>query len=317
MAKGVQLPGPGDEVAQVGAVSRLDALAGRDDDIGLGALQLVHLGQEFFRVKGDFRQEDEIRAVTVLAAGQTGRTGQPARVAAHDLGHRHAADVVNRGITDDLLEDGGNVLGGRAVARRVVCQAEVVVDGLGDPDEPDAAAHLGSVAGKLCNGVHGVVAANVEHRADVVFVKQGKQFDERGGIRLRVRQLETAAAQIAGGGALEQLNAHAVVQQDVQLQQLFLEQSLNAVLHTVDGIRAQAAGRLVHARQTGIDDGRGAAALADDDVLGHENLLLTDPKKISTSAAAFRAAPAWCAIRPALRVAAGMVNQRLQVVQKW
>ena len=33
----------------------------------------------------------------------------------------------------------------------------------------------------------GVVAANVEHRADVVFVKQGKQFDERGGIRLRVR----------------------------------------------------------------------------------------------------------------------------------
>ena len=86
-------------------------------------------------------------------------------------------------------------------------------------------------------------------------------------------------AQIAGGGALEQLNAHAVVQQDVQLQQLFLEQSLNAVLHTVDGIRAQAAGRLVHARQTGIDDGRGAAALADDDVLGHENLLLTDPKK--------------------------------------
>ena len=76
-----------------------------------------------------------------------------------------------------------------------------------------------------------------------------------------------------------QLLSHVVVQQDVQLQQLFLEQSLNAVLHTVDGIRAQAAGRLVHARQTGIDDGRGAAALADDDVLGHENLLLTDPKK--------------------------------------
>ena len=103
MAKGVQLPGGGDQIAQIGAVGGLHALAGCDDDIGLALLQLVHLGQEAVRIKGDFRQQDEVRAFAVITAGQAGRTGQPARVAAHDLGHGHAADVIHGGIPDDFL----------------------------------------------------------------------------------------------------------------------------------------------------------------------------------------------------------------------
>ena len=222
VAKGIQLPGGGDQIAQIGAVGCLNALAGCNDDIGFDPLQLVHPGQEPVRVKGNFGQQNEVGAFAVIAAGQTGRTGQPARVAAHDLGHRHTADVVNGGVTDDLLQDGGNVLGGRAVAGGVVGQAEVVVDGLGHTDEPDAAAHLGTVTGEFCNGVHRVIAADVEQRTDIVLVKQGEQLDERGRIHVRVRQLVAAAAQIAGRGALEQLDAHAVIQQNIQFQHLFL-----------------------------------------------------------------------------------------------
>ena len=64
-----------------------------------------------------------------------------------------------------------DVLGRRAVAGGVVGQAQVVVDGLGHADEPDAAADLGTVAAELGDGVHGVVAADVEQRADIVLIK--------------------------------------------------------------------------------------------------------------------------------------------------
>ena len=155
----------------------------------------------------------------------------------------------------------------------MVGKAQVVVDGLGHTDEPHTAAHTLPVTGQLCDGVHRVVAADVEHGADIVLVKQSEQLDKRGGIGVRVGQLEAAAAQIAGRGALEQLNAHAVIQQDVELQQLFLEQTLDAVLHAVHLVCTQTAGGFVYARKAGVDHGGRAAALTNDDILGHGNLL--------------------------------------------
>ena len=147
VAKSIQLPGGGDQIAQIGAVGCLNALAGCNDDIGFDPLQLIHPGQEPVRVKGNFGQQNEVGAFAVIAAGQTGRTGQPACVAAHDLGHRHAADVVHRGIADDFLQDGGNVLCGRAVAGGMVGEAQIVVDSLGHTDEPHTAVHPLPVAG--------------------------------------------------------------------------------------------------------------------------------------------------------------------------
>ena len=156
----------------------------------------------------------------------------------------------------------------------MVGQAQVVVDGLGHTDEPHRAAHPRAIAAELGDGIHRVVATDVEQRTDVVLVKQGEEFNERGGVHIRVRQLVAAAAQIAGRGALEQFDAHAVVQQNVQLQHLFLEQAFDAVLHPVDLLSSQTDRGFVDACQTGIDDGCGAAALANDDVFRHENLLL-------------------------------------------
>ena len=103
VAKSVQLAGGGHQIAQVSTVCGLYALAGCDDNVGLYPLQLVHPGKELVLIKGHFRQQDQVGAFAVLAACQTGRTGQPACVAAHDLGHRHAADVIHRGVADDFL----------------------------------------------------------------------------------------------------------------------------------------------------------------------------------------------------------------------
>ena len=103
MAKGIQLACGGHQIAQIGAVGGLDAFAGRNDHIGLAALQLVHLGKELVLIEGHLRQQDQIRAFAVVAARKAGRTGKPARMSTHDLGHGHAADVIHGGIPDDFL----------------------------------------------------------------------------------------------------------------------------------------------------------------------------------------------------------------------
>ena len=94
------------------------------------------------------------------------------------------------------------VLGRRAVAGGVVGEAEVIIDGLGYTDKTHRTAYLCAVAAELGDGVHRVVAADVEHRADVVLVKQGEQLDVGRGVRLRLGELVAAAAQIAGRCAL-------------------------------------------------------------------------------------------------------------------
>ena len=103
VAEGVQLTGGGDQVAQEDTVLIFNALAGGNDDIVALFLQLGDAGQEGFLVKGALRQQDQVGAVAVRAGGQAGGSGQPAGVAAHDLGHGHAAQVVDAGIADDLL----------------------------------------------------------------------------------------------------------------------------------------------------------------------------------------------------------------------
>ena len=103
VAKGIQLACGGHQIAQIGAVGGLDAFAGRNDHIGLAALQLVHLGKELVLIEGHLRQQDQIRAFAVVAARKAGRTGKPARMSTHDLGHGHAADVIHGGIPGDFL----------------------------------------------------------------------------------------------------------------------------------------------------------------------------------------------------------------------
>ena len=190
-------------------------------------------------------------------------------MAAHDLGHRDAADIIHRGIPDDFLQDGGDVLGGRAVAGGVIGETQVIVDGFGNADEPDAAAHPLAIAAELGDGVHRVVAANVEDSGDVVLVKEGKQLRKGHTVLIGVGQLIAAAAQEAGGGPLQQLNAHPVIQHDVQIHDFFFQQALNAVLHAVNLAGPEAPGGLVDTGKAGIDDGGGAAGLADDHILAH------------------------------------------------
>ena len=104
------------QLTDIAAVLQLDALRHRNDDAGLFGLHPLHLLDEVVDIEGDLRQADHVHALAVLGAGQGGRGGQPAGVAAHDLNDGHILGAVNGGVADDLFHHHADVLGGAAVA---------------------------------------------------------------------------------------------------------------------------------------------------------------------------------------------------------
>ena len=278
MAEGVHRAVAARQIAQEGAVLAAHALTGGNDDVVLFLAQILHPAQEQLLAEGNLRQQDQVRTVAVIALGQARGGGQPARVTAHDLGHGHALQVIHVGIPNDLLHHGGNVLGRAAKAGGVVGEHQVIVDGLGHTDEPDGAADAAAVSCQLGNGVHAVVAADVKHRVDLITLEQAEQGLVHALVLLGGGQLVPAAAQVGGGGALEQLNVQRLAQQLVQIQQLLIQKTLNAVVHAVNAPGTTGAGGFIHARQTGIDYRSGAAALPHQKIHTHQNTLPSSKK---------------------------------------
>src|SRR5699024_5983116 len=144
----------------------------------------------------------------------------------------------------------------------VVGAHQVVVDGFGHADKPDVAVFGGAVGGQFGDGVHAVVAADVQHRPDLVPVKQLEQRLVGRFVHLGVGQLVAAAAKKAGGGALEQFDGHFVAQLPVQIHDPPFQQPFDAVLHPVHMLSAKSLGALIHAGQAGVDHGGGPAGLS-------------------------------------------------------
>ena len=271
VAERVHIVGAAAGLAHIGAVRQADALGDGDEHGVLVLEQAAHLRQERLDVKGHFGQIDEIDALAVLALGQRGRAGEPARVAAHDLDDRDQLLLVGEAVAvaDDLLDGGGDVLRRAAVARCVVGQGEVVVDRLGHAEEALRLAGEQRVVGELLDGVHRVVAADVDEALDVELVENVEDLDVDVLILVDGGQLVAAGAQEGGRGALEDLDVQLVLDIVGQIDVLLIEQALDAVAHAVDLVEAAIHGRLEHARQAGVDDSRRAAGLSYDDVAFH------------------------------------------------
>ena len=258
------------QLADVAAVLELDTLGNSDHDAGLLLLHGADLLNEVLHVEGDFGQADHIHALAVIALGQRGR-GQPAGVAAHDLDHGDIIGAVNGGIADDLLHHHTDVLCRRAVAGGVVGHHQVVVDGLGNAHEADVALDAVAVFSQLADGIHGVVAANVEEVANVQLFQDGEQLLVNGLVIVPIGQLIAAAAQEAGRGALEQLDIQVIGQHGGKIHHALLQQTGNAVAHAVNDLSAAALAALEYACQTSIDDGGRAARLTNDCIFTHDD----------------------------------------------
>ena len=148
---------------------------------------------------------------------------------------------------------------------------QVVVVGFRHAHEADVALDALAVLRQLADGVHRVVAADVEEVADVQLLEDGEQLLVHSLVGVPVGQLVAAAAEEAGGGALEQLDVKVIGQQGGQVNDPLLQKTGYAVAHTVDDVCATALAALEHTRQTCVDDRGGAAGLANDCIFTHDD----------------------------------------------
>ena len=259
------------QLADVAAILELDALGHGDDDGRLLLLHPLDLLDEVIHIERNLGQADHVHALAVLGFRQRRGGGQPARIAAHDLDDGHVLRAVDRRVADDLLHHNADVLGRTAVAGGVVGDHQVIVDGLGHAHKADVAADVCAVVGQLADGVHRVIAADVEEVADVQLLQNLEQPDvdalALGGVP--VGQLIAAGTQIAGRGALQKLNVQCGFQLVVQHAGAALQQTGYAVQHAVDLACAAALAALIYTGQACVDDRGGAAGLTNDCVFCH------------------------------------------------
>ena len=271
VAKGVHRVHIIRQLTDIAAVLQLDALGNSDHDAGLGLLHGLDLFDKTVHIERHFRQADHIHAFTVIALGQGSGGGQPAGVAAHDLHNGDIFGAVDRSIPDDLLHYHTNVLGRRAIAGGVVSDHQIVVDGLGHAYEPDIAVDTGAVVCQLADGIHGVVAADVEEVAHIQLVQDRKQLFVDRLILPPIRQLIAAAAQKAGRGALQQLDVQVIREVLGQIHDPLLQKPRYTIAHTVHDGCAAVFATFKHTGQACIDDRGGAAGLTNDCVLTHDD----------------------------------------------
>ena len=268
VAEGVDEGGIVTQFADESAVRQLDALRDGDDDGLLDEAQVVDPVDERLGVEGDFRQVDEVRAVAVRVIGEHGRSGQPAGVTTHDLDDAEFRFGCTEGlvVADDLLHRGGDELGGGAVARRVVGHRKVVVDGFRDTDEFLVFSVHRGIVGQLLDGVHGVVTADVQEVFDVVLLHKEEHLLIGGFVAFDLRQLVTAGAEEGGRCSLQEGQFVEVVEVDVEVDDIVIEETLDAVVHTVHFFDAMVFCRADGACQARVDDRGGTAGLSNNHI---------------------------------------------------
>ena len=153
---------------------------------------------------------------------------------------------------------------------------EVVVDGLGHAHDAALVADFLHVLGDLVAGIHGVVAAVVEEVADIVLLEDLQDALVIGVVHIRIGHLIAAGTQGGRGSVLQKLQFRGILLAHVE--QPVVQNALDTVL------RAQNAGDVGvlqrgvdHAVRAGVDDGSGAAGLAEDTCafqFTHEKILL-------------------------------------------
>ena len=194
-----------------------------------------------------------------LVGKQGGGGGDPAGVAAHEL-HHHHMDGQGGGVKGQLQGGHRGIFGRTAEAGAVVRDGQVIINGLGDSDDPQLVAGLAGQLIDLVAGVHGIVAAVVEEVADVELLEalQHRRV-------VRVGELPPAGAQSGGGGAGQQVQL--LLAELTQIHQVPGQNAFCTEPGAVDSFDLLMELGLPDSSQQGaVDDRGGAAAMGDEHI---------------------------------------------------
>ena len=119
---------------------------------------------------------------------------------------------------------------------------------------------------QLLDGIHGIVAADINKRIDLQFVQNRENFLINLHVLMDLRKLISAGPQKCGRRPLQKLNIQIGMNLCGHIHILLIQKALNPVQHAVHLVEATLNGVFVNACQAGVDDRSGAARLSYDNV---------------------------------------------------
>ena len=272
--------GIGREVVAVG----IDEALGDDDLTEFLSLEdAADVFENLLLVERNLGEEDDVGRIVrvILPLGEGGAGGDPAGGAAHDLDDGDEVALAHGFVvTSEFAHGGGEILDDRAVAGSVVGERKIVVDRLGHADDAELVALRSRELGNFVGRVLGIVAADVEKVADVVGLEDFEHAVEIG----LFLELEAAGAEGGAGRVLE--SADLLLGLAGQIDKILLENAEDAVERAVNLLDALVVQRFGNdARDTGVNDGGGAAGLAHQDVsyeFSHDSVVLNLDRESTT-----------------------------------
>ena len=191
-------------------------------------------------------------------------------MASHDLNDGDGLFIIiNGGIDGNFTDGGGNIFCSTSESRCMICENQVIVDGLWNPDKADLTATYGSITGKFTYSIHGVISADIEKVTDAVFFKFFKE--ERINVILQIfRQFIATGAKERAGGCFDQFQFTGLFD-GIHVHDSICKKSLNSIDHAIYSSNLFFLHEcfIYNTIQTGIDNGGRSARLSYDYIFFH------------------------------------------------
>ena len=181
--------------ADESAVFIMNALGYTDDNVAVFLKGSINFLEKFLYIEIRFRKINEKWIVSDVFPCKGSGSGEPASVTSHDLDDGGRFFLIDTGVQGDLTDSGSHVTGSASEAWGMVRIYKVIINGLRLAEDTDVAADLFGIAGKLADGIHGIISSDIKEPADVHLLEFPEQL-RINRIFQRFRKFVTAGAKI-------------------------------------------------------------------------------------------------------------------------
>ena len=153
---------------------------------------------EIVQIKSQLRKINQVRSRTVFSLCKGSRSGKPSCVSSHNLhdGHQSFAVLKAKTVADNLFYRCSNIFRRTSVSRCMVCQCQIIINGLRASDKTGRISHHNRIVGKLFDRIHRVIAPDIDKRLNIQLIQKLKNLLIHFPVLMDLRQFITARPQV-------------------------------------------------------------------------------------------------------------------------
>ena len=236
VAESINIVSAAAQLAHETAVGNLDSFGYGNNNGVFFSSQFFNSCQEIIHIEGSLRNINHIRSAAVLTAGKSCRRCQPAGMASHNLADQDGRLLNTEGlvIADNFLHGCCNILCCGCIARAVIGNRKVIIDGLRNTHKSLLFALHRRIIGKHLHRIHRVISADVEQDFDIVFLKNLEDFIVDFFVAFDFRKFITAGSKECRRSSLQQFDILVIPDILSHINKIVLQESFDTMMHTVN-----------------------------------------------------------------------------------